>query len=409
MSGLPDAVADRIAAGKVLAARSEPYLSSALHALSVREAPNTNTVSADRWWRLYVDPESAASWTAGQWATVLRTESRRLLLDHPRRADQLDDTAETRQRFALASDATVNSDTARAGQSDWPRTAPKSEDYPGGRVGMAVEEVFAVLDAQSISGGDEPHGSAALGERQGWEQPDAADDRHTLTEQQSQRLSRQVAERLIEHERAGHHVSPALASWAQQLTRPAIDWRRALESHIRDATGKAAGHRDYTFTRPSRRRAPASSGGMALLPGMYEPEPPQVAVIRDTSGSMTSGQNLIAAATAEVEGMLSVRARVTLIDTDNEAHTAVRLHGRGTAAAATGGGGTELDVGLRAAARLRPRPHLAVVLTDGLTNWPQRSPLRGVPILVVLLGSQAAQQEARVPDWARTLVVEETD
>lgn len=395
-------IADLIAAGKVLAARAEPYLARSLHALSVREAPGSDAIAADRWWRLHVDGDICGDWTALQWATVLRAEARRLLLEHPQRAERAGDDPRERRRFGLASDATVASDTDRAGDADWPRAVTRVEDVPGGSPGMAVEEVYDLLVAQDIEPADQPHGSGAIGQRQAWEVPEPADD-EALSDAEQELLRREIAALICEHPRA---ASPQLEQWAKALLEPVVDWRRVLDGHVRAATRAAAGRRDYTYTRPSRRQSAGAGGGRALLPGIYAPEPPRVAVIRDTSGSMTAAdEDLISDATAEIDGMLHARARVTLIDTDAEAHAARELKRTDRAARVVGGGGTDMSVGLHAAAAVRPRPHLVVVLTDGDTPWPERHPLRGVPVLVALLGRHAARRADDVPAWATTLVV----
>ena len=57
--------------------------------------------------------------------------------------------------------------------------------------------------------------------------------------------------------------------------------------------------------------------------------------------------------------------------------------------------------GLAAAAALRPRPAVVVVLTDGYTPWPQRAP-KGMRVVVGLLGEQAPA----APTWARAVRVE---
>ena len=62
-----------------------------------------------------------------------------------------------------------------------------------------------------------------------------------------------------------------------------------------------------------------------------------------------------------------------------------------------GGGGTDMGAGLAAAARLRPRPQLVVVLTDGYTPWPARKP-SGIAVVIGLIGESDA-----APSWARAV------
>ncbi len=69
-----------------------------------------------------------------------------------------------------------------------------------------------------------------------------------------------------------------------------------------------------------------------------------------------------------------------------------------------GGGGTDMAQGIVTALRLRPRPSLVVVLTDGETPWPA-SPPRGTHVVAGLLGPFPADPPAwvrrvRIPDAA---------
>jgi predicted metal-dependent peptidase len=66
-----------------------------------------------------------------------------------------------------------------------------------------------------------------------------------------------------------------------------------------------------------------------------------------------------------------------------------------------GGGGTDLRVGIGAAEASRPRPDVVIVLTDGLTPWPER-PGRA-RLVVALIGGAAAAPS--VPAWATTVLV----
>ena len=66
-----------------------------------------------------------------------------------------------------------------------------------------------------------------------------------------------------------------------------------------------------------------------------------------------------------------------------------------------GGGGTNMGAGIEAAAALRPRPAVTVVLTDGYTPWPSAPP-KGMRVVVGLLGPGAPD----APVWARAVRVE---
>ena len=100
-------------------------------------------------------------------------------------------------------------------------------------------------------------------------------------------------------------------------------------------------------------------------------------MVCDTSGSMT--EDLLAAALAEVDGLLrslglARQLRVLACD------TAVAPARRITSARQVelvGGGGTDMGAGIAAAAALRPRPAVTVVLTDGYT--PGRPAAAGHP------------------------------
>jgi predicted metal-dependent peptidase len=65
-----------------------------------------------------------------------------------------------------------------------------------------------------------------------------------------------------------------------------------------------------------------------------------------------------------------------------------------------GGGGTDMGAGIGAAAALRPRPSITVVLTDGFTPWPARPP-KGMRVLIALLGDHSPD----APGWARSVRV----
>jgi predicted metal-dependent peptidase len=124
-------------------------------------------------------------------------------------------------------------------------------------------------------------------------------------------------------------------------------------------------------------------------------------VVCDTSGSMTA--DLLAMVLAEVEGLLralGLARQVRVLACDTAVAPAQRVSSAHQVQL-VGGGGTNMGAGIEAAAALRPRPAVTVVLTDGYTPWPAAAP-KGMRIVVGLLGTQAPP----APPWARSVRVE---
>jgi predicted metal-dependent peptidase len=116
---------------------------------------------------------------------------------------------------------------------------------------------------------------------------------------------------------------------------------------------------------------------------------------------MTAG--LLAMVLAEVEGLLralGLARQVRVLACDTAVGPAQRVSSA-RQVQLVGGGGTDMGAGIGAAAALRPRPAVTVVLTDGYTPWPS-SPPKGMRVVVGLLGQQAPD----APAWARAVRVE---
>ena len=140
--------------------------------------------------------------------------------------------------------------------------------------------------------------------------------------------------------------------------------------------------------------------GAVVLPALRRPVP-EIAVVCDTSASMS--EDLLAEALAEVDGLLrslGMARQVRVLACDTAVATAQRVSSA-RQVELTGGGGTDMAAGIAAAAALRPRPALTVVLTDGYTPWPELAP-KGTRVLIGLLGDGAPA----APSWARAVRVE---
>jgi len=205
----------------------------------------------------------------------------------------------------------------------------------------------------------------------------------------------EVAKEIQRHARERGSIPASLKRWADQFIQPSkTDWRKLLAAHIRRAAATRYGSADYSLRRISHR---AAARGI-IQPGMVTPDP-NIAVVLDTSGSM--GDKELAAALSEVQGILrSIGVReITLIDVDSKAHRTRKVSTL-RRIELTGGGGTDMRVGIDAALKLRPRPDMVVVLTDGYTPWPDNPP--PVPVVVGLVAG-----DVETPKWARKVVVEQ--
>jgi predicted metal-dependent peptidase len=214
---------------------------------------------------------------------------------------------------------------------------------------------------------------------------------------QAELLRRQVAQDVIAHGKRAGTVPAGLLRWAEAMLSPKVDWRKLLAAELRRAVAEVSGAVDYSYRRPSRR---SSVAGDVVLPALRRPVP-EVAVVCDTSGSMTD--DLLAAALAEVEGLLravGLARQVRVLACDTAVAQAQRVSSA-RQVQLVGGGGTDMGAGIAAAAALRPRPAVTVVLTDGYTPWPAQPP-KGTRVVVGLLGPRAPD----APEWARAVRVE---
>jgi predicted metal-dependent peptidase len=244
-------------------------------------------------------------------------------------------------------------------------------------------------------------GSAADGIRRDYEtEGDKVDA--GIDEDRADLIRQQVAVEITNHAKNRGTVPGGYTRWAQELLDPTVDWRRELASLVRRSFAQIAGLRDYTYRRPSRRDSSMRlSGQNIVLPAMRQPNPPKIAIVIDTSGSMTD--DMLTWALSETQGVLrslgSAGRAVRLISCDAKA-TSTRIR-KASDVTLTGGGGTDMRVGIDEAMTSRDRPDVVIVLTDGYTPWPSE-PLRGSTLIVALTDGGSARA---VPTWARTVLI----
>jgi predicted metal-dependent peptidase len=391
------------AAARLWAASRFPYLASGLFGTHPVPAPGSGTVAVDRQWRLRADPGVAAGWTPAELGSVLVHHVCHMLRDHAERAVASVIAPADSPAWIRAADAEINDDLIPAGL-ELPGDPVLPADF-GAPPGKLAEEYYALLRETPVraraSSGEAPParsgwldcGSGADGQPRDGER---AGGLGGLDPWQADLLRRQVAQDVARSGKEPGTVPAGLLRWAREVLAPTVDWRRLLAAELRRAVADVAGAADYSYRRPSRRAAAVRG---VVLPTLRRPVP-ELAVVCDTSGSMSD--ELLAMALAEVEGLLralGLSRRLRVLACDTAAGPARRVTSA-RQVELTGGGGTDMGAGIAAAYALRPRPAVTVVLTDGYTPWPPVAP-KGMRVIAGLLGPGARE----APDWVRSVRV----
>ena len=409
-----------LAAARLWAATKFPYLATGVFGAQVIADRGSGTMSVDENWRMHADPEVTAGWTPAQLGSVLIHHVCHLLRTHGERAQGTGVRPDEAADWIRAADAEINDDLVPAGL-DLPGNPVLPRDLRADD-GLLAEQYFDAIRrrAAAASGGPGGHGGVVPpGASTGWGGGGADNQARSgpwldcgsgadgiprpgqgtggLPRWQAELLQRQVAQDVMAHGKLPGTVPAGLLRWAEEVLTPKVNWRAVLAAELRRAVAEVSGAVDYSYRRPSRRSAVA---GPVVLPALRRPVP-EVAVVCDTSGSMSD--DLLAMVLAEVEGLLralGLARQVRVLACDTAVAPAQRVSSA-RQVELIGGGGTDMGAGIGAAAALRPRPAVTVVLTDGYTPWPAAAP-KGMRVVVGLLGDRAPEE----PPWARAVRVE---
>lgn len=200
-------------------------------------------------------------------------------------------------------------------------------------------------------------------------------------------------------------VPGSAEAWARrELAPPKVRWQDVLANFARNAVAYVRGRKDWKFGRPSRRREALKQtlGDEApLLPGLASPLP-EVGIVLDTSGSMSAahgGRRRSDVALSEVAGVvLALGVPVYTAAVDADVQTWARIRAKDDLARLNrGGGGTDMRVGIAAAAERGF--DVIVLVTDGETPWPAKNDLPRKSVLVVCVVG-----DAQVPSYIRPVV-----
>jgi predicted metal-dependent peptidase len=379
-----------------------PYYASALYRCSIVPARGIPTMAVDDHWRIYVNPEFANALGVTRFAAALVHEVNHLIRDHAGRARLCGvQSSEQRHRWNLAGDAELNDDLVADGldvdKARWvfPWTFGLKKD-------LTAEVYYQQLKQQELGGDGCGSGSGGVA----FDDELPSDDPRfpAVSEREAQMVRTDVAEAVLEFQRARGDLPGDLVAWAQGILHPKVDWRRVLAGLVREAVATVSDDGDFTYRRFGRR---SSALPQIRVPGLLR-HVPQVAVIIDTSGSM--GMEDLERAVSEVQGILRSSSvaddAITLLTVDARVHGVQQIN-RVDEVRLGGRGGTDMTVGITAALALKPRPDIIVVLTDGYTPWPDRQ-LR-VPLIAGLIHTgYRLPTHARPPAWIRSVDIDTT-
>lgn len=446
-----DAVA-KITAARVQALTRWPYAATILFAFKlVPVTQGLETMAVDKGLRLYYNPSFVDSNSVQGLATVLLHEVLHVVHNHADRFGNLKAVNPSHEIWNIAGDLGINHILFEAGMSFSEGFQPITFDSYPPSVGLdpekPTEDAFYKLNTEKDEGeegerkpgdipkpglsegdenpsddvgdkapGDEPGdesgsspghgncGSISDGIQKPYELPGDDHEAPAATGEEIDVILDGFATDAINFGREHGNLPKGLARAVDDYLDPKIDWRRQLAALIRREVASISGRKDYTYRRPSRRQDALRGGNSEIiLPAMRQQPPPNIAVVYDTSGSMS--QQALTAGMSEILGIteaLAGKAQLFAIPCDEKPHDVFQIKSQADISKVKplGGGGTNMPAGIHYASKLKPAPKIIVVITDGYTPWPDQKP-RNIHQILVILTERGAEE--RVPSWMPTL------
>jgi predicted metal-dependent peptidase len=363
------------------------------------------TMGVDSGWRCYYNEAAMRKRPIESVSTILVHEVWHLLRKHHHRAERLGIDRLTADPWNVAADCEINDDLVAHGGTLSDGLVPSLFGWPADQL---AETYYAMIPERTVSlisleGGGEGTGGSrqqdqAAGSRssprgegdqadrfaetvkrakwfggscadnipRAYELPPSLREAPRKGEAEAELIRRQVAQAISSCKSRGT-VPDGINRWAEGvLAPPKVNWRRELLVNVRNAMAQIMGRTDYTYRRFGRR-----STETVLRPAMISFSP-HVAVVIDTSGSI--GQAELNDALRETRQVIkTMNAPISVIACDAQAHVTSKVFDP-RSVQLVGGGGTDMRVGIEAAAKLQPRPDVIITITDGFTPWPDQAP-----------------------------------
>jgi predicted metal-dependent peptidase len=403
-------------AAKIVAQNRWPYLSTVIFSLKLVPTDELPTLAVDDGWRMYYNPTFVLEHAAEVLATMVLHEALHCINKHGERFSSLSQPPETHNLWNLAGDANINQviDDSKMPWGEFSPIRYENLSRYSVKESMTTETAFFSMIKYFEENPQKPKyvsdcGSVQGGHNRDYEITKGNLDNPAIKKDQQDVIRDRVAHDILKQakEKDIGSLPGALLRWAQDRLQPQINWREALASAVRSSLATSIGRRDYVFTRPSRRQdAMKKFGFEVVLPAMRKPSPPPIAVVIDTSGSISNKE--VDEFLAEVSGIAranGVAQGLTIITCDAEVSGIRKLRSRSEISELElkGGGGTDLRVGIAAAIALRPIPKVIIVITDGYTPWPETITSKIESLIICC--SVFANMET-IPAFAKGILIE---
>lgn len=422
----------KIAAAKSKCIKDYPWMFEAFFKLDPRPKDGCGTIATDSHLRLYYDPEVVMQSDMNMLTYRIKAATLPPILLHGSRGKTVTNTKSGMDAWCTASDVVVNDLLQHDNQ--WipydAKTFSNTEDIDGMTLprDLSMEQYFRLLyqqdepeqdpngDGNTDGDGDgdgdsagnpgvddsgdgtgESDGSGKHGQPQSWEDPyetpKLGEDSDGVTEQELDDLRESMVER-----RGSDSMSQsgcqALSSMAAETNEHKISAQELLRMAIcTDLSKMKRGHDVPSYKRPARR----PSWSSFVRPSYQSPEP-SVCVVVDVSSSMSTDEIKLAFGMIDTvfKGMRVKELRVVGANVDINTDQIVR---RLEEVDLKLGGGTCMKTAVNRIMSAPPSklPDLTILVTDGGTYWPDKTP---TPFLACITGPEGTYHPAK-PDWMK--------
>lgn len=398
-------VADKLAAGRLIATRKAPYFRMMITSLVPHPVPGLGTIGVTKDALLVYDPEWIAERNQDEMGALYWHEVMHLVLSHHQRRGSRHPLL-----WNIAGDIFINDQGRSTLQLVFPPGGcfpEKFKDKNGKPFpsNLSADEYYALLLELGEDSAEDQRSKCGTGKPGDWQsgkcgsgagnelddEPEDSGKEGGRSESEIQQTRMQVAQavkaHVAQHGTGRGSVPLGLDRWADDVTKPPkVRWQDVLARTVRQAVAYRPGAVDYSFSRVSRRQGAVGFGpGRPVLPAFVRPVP-RVAFVLDTSGSM-SGDQLTAGLTEAIGVLKTCGSEITFLSCDYAVHAVGKVQSPAHfAKPVKGGGGSSFIPAFEHINKMRERPQLVVFATDGDICVPDHAP-RGYDVIWLLIDS----------------------